>query len=204
MSVYLSFLFGVLTLEMAILFVLVLPLHYRLRKAIVNGYDKFMGNLQVKTVIWIGGALVGLLFVDSWKRAQISVFLHHHKTTTGADPSGSGSVTPVQALAARAYNQRNVYITGFILYFSLCIPTVMSVVRRLVKWEELNRSLAEGKAGSNGENNGEEELASLQKSLMQKKASLEALKKQKTNLEAHFDSNNEPVAATDSSDKKAN
>lgn len=192
---------------MAVLFVLVLPLHYKIRKAVVATYDRAMSTTQMQTVIVIVGALVALLFVDSWRRAQISVFLHHHASAaSSADPAGQGSVTPIQALASRSYNQRNIYISGFILYFSFCIPTVMSVVRRLVKYETLVRdqranaktagAAAAADASSVDDN---DEYTKLERQLAQKRASLKALKTQKKNLEAHFDASvkgDEPAAET--------
>ncbi|CUS20503.1 LAQU0S01e08086g1_1 [Lachancea quebecensis] len=209
MSVYLSVLFGALTLEMACLFVLVLPLHYKIRKGLVSTYDRFMSYTQVKTVIWITSGLVALLFVDSWKRAQVSVFLHHYQGQgiggASADPTGAGAITPVQALASRAYNQRNTYISGFILYFCFCIPTVISVVRRLVKYETLLRdkdSQSEGQ--SEAETEAEAEVAKLKKELSERKASIKALEKQKANLEAHFDSSAEAQKNTDPKLKKDN
>lgn len=175
MSVYLSVLFALLTTEMACLFVLVLPLHYKIRRGLVSTYDRFMSYTQVKTVLWIVSGIVGLLFVDSWKRSRISVFLHHHQATSGVDPDGAGAVTPVQALASRAYNQRNIYISGFILYFLFCIPTVISVVRRLVKYETLIRD-KESKSIKQSEVSAEadDEVSKLQKVLNEKKASIKA------------------------------
>ncbi|SCU94550.1 LADA_0G09252g1_1 [Lachancea dasiensis] len=203
MSVYLSVLFALLTFEMAILFVLVLPLHYKMRKVLVSTYFRFMSYTQVKTVIWIVIGLVSLLFVDSWKRSQISVFLHHHQTASGADPNAVGTVTPVQALASRAYNQRNIYISGFILYFCFCIPTVISVVKRLVKYETLMREKSSDPTTKSEET---AEVTALRKELAEKQASIKALRKQKANLEAHFDKSvaNEANSNTSTDEKKGN
>lgn len=75
---------------------------------------------------------VGLLFIDSWKRSQIRVSTYRNQK----NPYILNSVTPVDALASRAYNQRNVYISGFIIYFYICILTVMSILRRIVEWND--------------------------------------------------------------------
>ncbi|SCV03711.1 LAME_0H12618g1_1 [Lachancea meyersii CBS 8951] len=201
MSVYLSVLFALLTFEMACLFMLVLPLHYKIRKMMVTSYYRIMSYTQVKTVIAIVAGLVALLFVDSWKRSQMSVFLHHHQFTSGADPNAVGNVTPVQALASRAYNQRNIYISGFILYFAFCIPTVISVVRRLVKYETLIREKSGPKVESGADSKklaADDEIAKLRKELKEKTSSIKALRKQKANLEAHFDK-----TVISKSDKKA-
>lgn len=134
MSLYFTTLFLLLTVEMVMLFIFVLPLPFRIRRGIFSTYNQLTAKQQIKTIIFITGCLVGLLFIDSWKRSQIRVSLYHNDNSGSI---GSSAVTPIQALASRAYNQRNMYISGFILYFSICIPTVMSIVKRLVKYQGL-------------------------------------------------------------------
>lgn len=132
MGVYLAALFSLLVIEMAILFVLVLPLPQRMRRWLYTRYNAISSNKKFRTYMIGIMMLVGLLFVDSWKRSQV-------KVSTYRDQKNSfviNSVTPVDALASRAYNQRNVYISGFIIYFCICILTVMSILRRIVEWND--------------------------------------------------------------------
>ncbi|CAI5136183.1 ANL_HP_G0117300.mRNA.1.CDS.1 [Saccharomyces cerevisiae] len=204
MSLYFTTLFLLLTVEMVMLFIFVLPLPFRIRRGIFSTYNQLTAKQQIKTIIYITGGLVGLLFIDSWKRSQIRVSLYHNDNSGSI---GSSAVTPIQALASRAYNQRNMYISGFILYFSICIPTVMSIVKRLVKYQglineqekqKLNKSSSNSKKDSN-----EADSTKLQEELRKKQISLEGLQKQVKNLEKYFDEKNQPgnVAAAEASKK---
>ena len=202
MSLYFTTLFLLLTVEMVMLFIFVLPLPFRIRRGIFSTYNQLTAKQQIKTIIFITGCLVGLLFIDSWKRSQIRVSLYHNDNSGSI---GSSAVTPIQALASRAYNQRNMYISGFILYFSICIPTVMSIVKRLVKYQglineqekqKLNKPSSNSKKDSN-----EADSTKLQEELRKKQISLEGLQKQVKNLEKYFDEKNQPgnVAAAEAS-----
>lgn len=204
MSLYFTTLFLLLTVEMVMLFIFVLPLPFRIRRGIFSTYNQLTAKQQIKTIIFITGCLVGLLFIDSWKRSQIRVSLYHNDNSGSI---GSSAVTPIQALASRAYNQRNMYIAGFILYFSICIPTVMSIVKRLVKYQglineqekqKLNKPSSNSKKDSN-----EADSTKLQEELRKKQISLEGLQKQVKNLEKYFDEKNQPgnVAAAEASKK---
>ncbi|PTN23272.1 Yet1p [Saccharomyces cerevisiae] len=204
MSLYFTTLFLLLTVEMVMLFIFVLPLPFRIRRGISSTYNQLTAKQQIKTIIFITGCLVGLLFIDSWKRSQIRVSLYHNDNSGSI---GSSAVTPIQALASRAYNQRNMYISGFILYFSICIPTVMSIVKRLVKYQglineqekqKLNKPSSNSKKDSN-----EADSTKLQEELRKKQISLEGLQKQLKNLEKYFDEKNQPgnVAAAEASKK---
>ena len=204
MSLYFTLLFVLLTLEMAVLFVLVLPLPYTIRKTAYQTYNKLAVNTQVKTVVIIVGVIVGLLFADSWKRAQISVHLFHHNISLESDREGRydpRAVTPTQALASRAYNQRNVYISGFILYFMVGIATVMSIMRRLVKYQGLLREKKGGKTASTTPED-DKEVEELKKELLLKQKDLEAMQTQVTNAQKFFDEQNKPAEAS-TSDKKS-
>lgn len=132
MGVYLAALFSLLVIEMAILFVLVLPLPQRMRRWLYLRYSIVSSNKKFRTYMVGVMVFVGLLFIDSWKRSQIKVSTYRDQK----NPYIINSVTPVDALASRAYNQRNVYISGFIIYFCICILTVMSILRRIVEWND--------------------------------------------------------------------
>ncbi|CAI4705754.1 CMF_HP2_G0036820.mRNA.1.CDS.1 [Saccharomyces cerevisiae] len=132
MGVYLAVLFSLLVIEMAILFILVLPLPQRMRRWLYIRYSIISTNKKFRTYMVGIMIFVGLLFIDSWKRSQIKVSTYRNQKNSYI----INSVTPVDALASRAYNQRNVYISGFIIYFYICILTVMSILRRIVEWND--------------------------------------------------------------------
>lgn len=205
MSLYFTLLFALLTIEMSILFVLVLPLPNKIRKLFYKFYQKLSNNQQIKTILIIFIIIVGLLFIDSWKRAQINVTLYRHqKNIENIDNNirnnyDSHAVTPIQALASRAYNQRNIYISGFILYFMIGIVTVMSIIRRLVKYQDLiNNDKIENTKDVIGNENDTDEIIKLKKELELKILDVETLQKQVKNAENYFDEKNKSTtSATD-------
>lgn len=88
-------------------------------------------------------------------------------------------VTSADLLARRFYSQRNLYISGAILFLTLAIPTVFSIVRRLIKYEELKRKANDPKAV-------EERVEQLTKQLASKDLDLQTLQKQKSGLETSY------------------
>ena len=76
----------------------------------------------------------------------------------------------------------------------VCIVTIMSIVKKLVKYETLIR---EQKLGHNSKENEEQ-----QKEFRAKELSLEALQKQVANFEKHFDELNKPENAENIGNKK--
>lgn len=205
MSIYFSVLFILLVAQMAFMFMIVMPLHYQIRKRLVVFSDNFLSGPQFRTVVAILSCLVILLFIDSWKRAQLPVFSHAEKPQDVA--------SSLKTLTTRAYNQRNVYISGFILYFTICIPVLLNLLTRLVKYETLIRELnsvpaVENKQDEKDKNKAKEkevaspQLTALQKELESKKVSLKALKIQINNLNEHFDATIKDKDPQPASEKK--
>ncbi|KAL3230975.1 Endoplasmic reticulum transmembrane protein 1 [Nakaseomyces bracarensis] len=193
MSIYFTTLFVILTLEMALLFFLVLPLPHRMRKFVYKTYFQLTSSGQFKTVLYIFAGIIGLLFIDSWKRANIPVSMYHHVKGDETELN-----TSTQVLATRAFNQRNVYISGFILYFLIGIPTVFSIIRRLVKYQDLliERAQKEGKEGETKDmkdeklgnsNKVEPSVKELEDMLHDRNVSLEGLLAQVKNFEKYYD-----------------
>ncbi|CCK71467.1 Yet1p KNAG_0H00510 [Huiozyma naganishii CBS 8797] len=195
MSLYFALLFTVLSVEIGVLFLLVCPLPLRVRKLLYRGCQSCLAKQEFRVVASIIGVIVGLLFVDSFKRANVPVNLPRHSQQRVGEPpvGGYDPITSIQALASRSYNQRNAYISGFILYFAVGIMTVMSVVRRVIKYQELINK---------GEKPVEDtETKELRTVLQQRETDLAALKTQLENNEKFFDKNNEP-SETDANLKK--
>lgn len=123
MAVYLSVLFVFLIAQMAALLILSLPLPTLLRNCIVKVYDKFLyKSSQVKTILVVMNFIVLSLFLDSYKRANVKLPL-----------SDSGIPLQPELLVTKAYHQRNVYISGFILYYMICIPFMIRLISKVVK-----------------------------------------------------------------------
>ncbi|CCE65931.1 hypothetical protein TPHA_0N01500 [Tetrapisispora phaffii CBS 4417] len=172
MGVYFSLLFGLLAVEMCVLFIMSLPLGLRVRKGLYNQYETLLWNSTFQTVAAIVAILVGLLFVDSLNKSSFPVSKNY-------EYGNNGGITPIQVLASRAYNQRNVYISGFILYFGFCIVTIMSLVGRLVKYG----ALVDGTSKTSST----PEYKALLVELNRTNIELEGLTTQVINFEKHYD-----------------
>lgn len=186
MSLYFTLLFVFLISEIGFLSLIVLPLPHRIRKLIYKGYSHLLNRQEYRTVGIILWIIIGLLFIDSWKRAHIPINLPHTSSSTTGNNletlQTNDPVTSIQVFATRAYNQRNVYISGFILYFMIVIPSVMTLIRRLIKYQELINN-----KGKDEQITGDKDLDKLRAELKQRNASLEGLKRQIANYEKHFD-----------------
>lgn len=173
MAVYLSILFGLLVLQVASLLVLSLPLPTLLRKAIVKLYDQFLyKSSQVKTILLVVNILVISLFVDSYKRASVPL-----------PKTENGLMLQPEILATKAYHQRNVYISGFILYSMVAIPIMLGLITRVTK---LSSEISTYKTGAADENE-DEDLKMLKQKLDSKIKSLEILEKQYSNRKSFVD-----------------
>lgn len=192
MSLYFTLLFGLLMSEMAFLVFIVLPLPNKIRKLVYRIWNKIISKQEYMTIGCILWVIVGLLFVDSFKRANIPINLPGHPsggsenldTLKSSDP-----VTSIQVFATRAYNQRNVYISGFILYFMIVIPSIMTLIKRLIKYQDLldKKNKIQDKEERQNLITGDKDLDELRNQLRQRNTSLIGLQKQVSNFEKHFD-----------------
>lgn len=178
---------------MGILFFIVLPLPNRIRKLVYNIWNKLSNKQEYRTVSYILWVIVGLLFIDSWKRANVPTHLHFHSNRGDNDSNRLSSalddgITSIQGFATRAYNQRNVYISGFILYFIVVIPSIMNLIKRLIKYQDLIDKKASGKSEELDRlKTGDKDLDELRDQLKKRQVSLDGLKRQISNYEKHFD-----------------
>lgn len=167
MSIHMTLLFVYLTIQMIALLFLVLPLPYKIRKPLFSIYIKVSESKEFKTVYYIINGLVLLLFIDSFSKVvRLKSDVNGYKSTYNLN---SDKIVRV------FYNERNLYISGIIIFFSIAIPTVFQIIRRLIKYQELKDFSKEPQDPTELQN----ELARLDKDL-------EAFKKQKTGLEKQF------------------
>lgn len=186
MAVYLSILFGLLVLQVITLLILSLPLPTLLRRTIVKIYDQFLfKSSQVKTVLLVVNILVVSLFVDSYKRASVPL-----------PKTENGLMLQPEILATKAYHQRNVYISGFILYSMIAIPIMLGLITRVTK---LSSEISTYKTSAKNEN---EDLKMLKQKLDSKVKSLEILEKQYSNKKQFVDDHKLGKDTKDSLSKK--
>ena len=171
MAIYLSILFVLLVAQMGVLLILSLPLPTLLRNVIVKVYDNFLAkSSQIKTILVVLNCIVLSLFVDSYKRSNVKLPL-----------SDTGLPLDPKLLVTKAYHQRNVYISGFILYYMICIPFMIRLISKVAKV-----SSSERKAAAKADE--DEMIAALKSKLDSKVKSLEVLEKQYENKKKFVDS----------------
>lgn len=174
MAVYLTILFGLLVLQMTSLLILSLPLPTLLRKVVVKLYDQFLfKSSQVKTVLLVINVLVISLFVDSYKRASVPL-----------PKTENGLMLQPEILATKAYHQRNVYISGFILYYMIVIPVMLGLITKVTK---LSTEISTYKSNIAEEKEENEDIKALKQKLDSKIKSLEVLEKQYANRKSFVD-----------------
>ncbi|GMM40512.1 Yet1 protein [Hanseniaspora uvarum] len=190
MAVYLTILFGLLVLQLTSLLILSLPLPTLLRRALVKIYDQFLfKSSQVKTILIVVNILVVSLFVDSYKRASVPL-----------PKTENGLMLQPEILATKAYHQRNVYISGFILYSMIVIPIMLGLITKVTK---LSTEISTYKTKANDDKEEDEELKALKQKLNSKIKSFEVLEKQYANRKSFVDEHKLSVDKKDSLSKKA-
>lgn len=181
-----SLVFSVLVGQMVILTILVLPSPYVVRKNIVKVYEGLRKNSNVKVGIVFVSCLMLLQFFDCWNRLTR---FHNHTRSLGL-----GEMTP-EHLATKFYSQRNLYISGAVLYLGMAIFTVMTIIDKLVvkisDIREMKLKLAKGTEENKSEREKYQRLIEL------KKQDIATLKKQLDGLQRSYDELNvkiQPVA----------
>lgn len=177
---------------MVLMTILVLPLPLRLRKSSFNVYSKLYDNKEFRTVYSVAGVVVTLLFIDALKSTwKLKTNDTYNLTQYRATYQHSSDV-----MARIFYAQRNVYISGAVVFFGFAIPTVFTIVRRLIKYEELARAMKDPKQV-------EAKIVELKDQLSKKTKEVEVFESQKKGLERSYDELADKLNSSETaSDKK--
>lgn len=194
MSIQMSLVFGTLLLQMTVLLVILLPLPLKARKAIVNIAEslKLLKNFNIG--LWFSLILLGLQFADCFNRLQRFSHIGNPYFLISSRDIDYSSISYDQ-LASKFYSQRNLYLTGAVLYLTLAINTILGILKKLVtKATEYNKISLEGT-----EETESSEAEKLKSEIQLKEASITGLKKQIEGLQKSYDSLNEskPVSKED-------
>lgn len=181
MSIQMSLVFCALVTQMAILFVFLLPMPHSIRTNLVNGAAAINLNANFKVGLIFSSILMFLQFMDCLKKLQ--KFSHIENPYFAQVNTARGGDMLYDQLALKFYAQRNLYITGAVLYLGLSINSVVSILRNLVhKQIELRKLQLQPKADDS------EVLTKLRKELAQRDLNIETMKKQIKGAQAAYDS----------------
>lgn len=193
MSIQMTLVFGTLILEMVVLFGLVLPLPLMLRQRFVEVANilKNLKNFKIGTAFTT--ILLLMQFVDCLQRLKKYDYISNPYYTTsgneGAAAAAAGYGRPPltsEQLASKFYSQRNLYITGAVLYLEIAIATVLPIIRKLVAKEAEYRKLStlEKEALSSVDTS---EAEKLKKLIAAKDLDIATFKKQIQGLQRSYD-----------------
>ncbi|CCE79777.1 Piso0_001866 [Millerozyma farinosa CBS 7064] len=194
MSIQMSLIFGTLLLQMTALLVSLLPLPLKARKAIVNIAESLKSSKNFNIGLWFSLILLGLQFADCFNRLQRFSHIGNPYLLVSSRDIDSSSISYDQ-LASKFYSQRNLYLTGAVLYLTLAINTVLGILKNLVtKASEYNKI-----SSHSTEETESSEAEKLRSEIKSKEASIKGLKKQIEGLQTSYDSLNEskPVSKED-------
>lgn len=181
MSIQMTLVFVTLCIEMAILFLFVLPLPHAVRRKLITVIDLLRNLNNFKIGLGFFTAVLALQFIDCANRLQRLDYLKNPYFTT-SNNSSSSMLTNDQ-LAAKFFSQRNLYLSGAVLYLELSIYTVGTILRKLVSKEENLRQLnVKPEFASAGE-----EASKYKELISKKQQDIDTLKKQVDGLQKSYD-----------------
>lgn len=201
MSIQMTLVFATLCGEMIVLFGLVLPLPHIFRTKILQLETllRSLKNVQIGTIF--ATLLLVMQFVDCLQRLKkldyVSNPYYVSQNAAGAPPVFRGQLSNEQ-LASKFYSQRNLYITGAVLYLELAIATVMPILRKLVAKEEEYRKLTTVSTTSTNTSTTtatatDTDVAALKEQIAQKDTDISTFKKQVVGLQKAYDLLTEPT-----------
>ncbi|CAK9441100.1 uncharacterized protein LODBEIA_P49690 [Lodderomyces beijingensis] len=169
---------------MTVLLLLVLPLPYMIRANIISITAKIQKSSNFKVFVLFSICLMSLQFWDCLARLQR--FRHVDENSQYRE------FVNYDKLASKFYSQRNLYLSGAILYLQICIGTVVTIVKKLVLKEtilrDFERSKKEGAVKSRELKEAErKEVVRLSHLLELKNRDVEAVKKQLKGMQSAYD-----------------
>lgn len=187
--------FCILMVEMSFLLLLLLPLPHVVRIRILDGWGFLRKNANFNVGLYFTTALLGLQFLDCLNKLKRYAQVDNPYFAQLNTAQQMAGTLLYDKLASKFYAQRNLYITGAVLYLGLSIQTVVSILRKLVLKESSYRGLTNGTAGTESE---DVQIRRLREQIKKKQVSIDALKKQLKGLQSAYDGlNDAPVNSKD-------
>lgn len=190
-----SLVFCLLMTEMAVLVLLLLPLPHVLRVRILDvcAFLRLSSNFKVGVIFTT--VLLGLQFMDCVNKLKKYATLENPYFAQYNTAQQMASTLLYDKLASKFYAQRNLYITGAVLYLEMSINTVGSILQKLVMKESSFRDLTRNAKSTESD---DEQIRSLREQIAKKDVDIATLKKQLEGMQTAYDSlNDSPVRAKD-------
>lgn len=179
-----SLVFGLLVAEMSFLLLLLLPLPHIVRVRILDFSAKLGQNKNFKVGLLFTTVLLGLQFTDCVNKLRRFYNIENPYFAQHNTQPQMANTLLYDKLASKFYAQRNLYITGAVLYLELSINTVVSILRKLVFKENSYRELSKAAGSTDAE---DEQIRSLREEISRKETDIATLKKQLNGLQSAYD-----------------
>lgn len=181
MSLQMSLIFAALCGEMITLFSLVCPIPHPVRVRMMHAIEVLRTLNNFKIGVIFTTILLGMQFMDCINRLKKFLELGnpYFGSFSTTNQQIAGSLTSGQ-LASKFYAQRNLYLTGAVLYLELAIWVVVGIVEKLVAKETQLRVL-------NSKATSDEEAEKYKELIRKKDVDIKALKLQIDGLQRAYD-----------------
>lgn len=190
MSIQMTLVFALLAVEIGLVSFILLPLPPKVQNLVFTKYAETIRNSNFAIVLAFTDALVGVMFVDSFKNG----FGFFDKK----DEIIEFSKNVWDARAKKFYSQRNLYILGAILALQASVWFIMMLLRSTVKNKALLASLSNESLSSSSSNVDiavkSEETEALEKEVAKAQLDVDTLKKQYDSLYAECQKKNSSPA----------
>lgn len=192
MSIQMSLVFALTTLEMVIVGLLLLPLPPKLQTVLISNYDKLISNPNISIILSFIDVLIGIMFVDAFKNGFGMIGKE--------DEVIEYSKNLWETRSRKFYSQRNMYILGAVLSFQVCIWFIMMLLKSTVKHNDLlSGKIAQREGDKAANEKPDPELAERARVL---ELDVETLKKQYDQLWAEYSKKNTDTTKADDKDDK--
>lgn len=184
MSIQMRLIFATLTCQMTILLLVILPLPHVVRVKVIDLYNTLRKNPNFRIGILFMTILLGMQFFDCLNK--LNRFTYMDKPYYVQNQLPPTQLTSEQ-MASKFYTQRNLYLTGAVLYLEISIYTVFTILMKLVKKESEYRVL---KAQEPIVADDKDEIEKYNVLIDKKEKDIEVFRKQLKNLQSSYDSLN--------------
>ncbi|GMG40110.1 unnamed protein product [Ambrosiozyma monospora] len=200
MSLQMQLIFTALVVELVTLSILVLPLPSGIQDKVVNFAYMALTNQTITISVVFCGGINALIFFDSLQK----VINKKYDTGVGVIRDSYGNVIPGGNIwdirAQKFYNERNMYITGAILFLGLALYFNVLLLKSLVKNKKKLRNLtkglaADGSVKTGGDSVSELKLDELRGQLKKNQATVLALQKQLDGVHTEYQRKADEVSA---------
>lgn len=186
MSIQMTMVFVTLCVEMLILFIMVLPLPQIVRRKIIGAIDVLKGSSNYTVGVIFLSVVLGMQFIDCLNKLRRFDYLKNPYFTSSSMGNPSSMLTNDQ-LASKFYAQRNLYISGAVLYLELAIFTVSTHLRKLVAKEDRLRSFNIKSESKDEKVDDAQEVEKYQVLIESKEKDIATMKKQIAGLQGSYD-----------------